>query len=391
MGFHITHELVLGKNSAPVGIRLFLSDSDTSTFSFNDLLTKVTEQWLFGEKALFVAFKNKDAIPEGLNELEIPAHMVIELPASMVFTDEGKAFIQSLTDKKISVCLSFDFDFEAGQVLAANVKTRFVGFDSLRFNPSKIQALCAKLSGIGIPLITGVETVQEFSNYSQTGVSGVSGWFFIKNKELPAKPINATQMNIVKLLNLVRNNAEIREIESALKQDVALSYKLLRYLNSASMGLSQEVQSFKHAVNLLGYSKLNRWLSLLLVTASKDPMAPALMYTSLARARFMELVGKKVINKADDLFITGAFSLLDVILGVKMEHALDSMLLPEPICCALLGLDSEYLKILELAKACESNDSNALDLLIKEIGVDDLFVANAFLEAQAFASQMQLS
>jgi c-di-GMP-related signal transduction protein len=110
-----------------------------------------------------------------------------------------------------------------------------------------------------------------------------------------------------------------------------MSYKLLRYINSAGFGLSCEIQSFRHAVNMLGYDKLNRWLSLLLATASKDPMAPALMYTALLRGRLMELLSAGLVDKAeyDNLFITGAFSLLDVLLGVGMEQALDAMRLPD--------------------------------------------------------------
>jgi c-di-GMP-related signal transduction protein len=155
----------------------------------------------------------------------------------------------------------------------------------------------------------------------------------------------------VRVLNLVRQNGEIRDIEAALKHDVAMSYKLLRYINSAGFGLSCEIQSFRHAVNMLGYDKLNRWLSLLLATASKDPMAPALMYTALLRGRLMELLAAGLVDPAeyDNLFITGAFSLLDTLLGVGMEQALDAMRLPDPICDALLGNGGRYQPFLELA------------------------------------------
>lgn len=390
MGFLLTHELVLGKTSSPVGVRIFFNPQESTQYNLHTLLNVLNDEWLFGEKALFLSFKNESDIPSDLAEYQIPPHVVIEVPASMVFKEDGKAFIASLNSAKISVCLNFDFDFEAGQVLETGLKSRFIGFESFKFNPAKVQAMARKVDSLGIPIITGVNTLSEFTTYAASGVGGISGWFFTKNNELPAKAINATQMNVVKLLNLVRNNAEVREIETALKQDVALSYKLLRYLNSASMGMPQEVQSFKHAVNLLGYDKLNRWLSLLLVTASKDAMAPALMYTSLARARFMELISKGKVDKVDDLFITGAFSLLDVILGVKMEKALDAMLLPEHICSALLSLDSPYLPFLNLAKACEAQTDKEVIKYAAAIGITIDEVNTHFLASQAFASQMQL-
>jgi c-di-GMP-related signal transduction protein len=175
-------------------------------------------------------------------------------------------------------------------------------------------------------------------------MTAAAGWFFTSPSSAPAKALNPGQANIVRVLNLVRSNAEIREIEAALKQDVAISYKLLRYINTAGFGLSCEIQSFRHAVNMLGYEKLNRWLSLLLGTASKDPMAPALMHTALLRARLMELLASGLVDKSeyDNLFITGAFSLLDALLGVGMEQALEAMRLPEPISDALLGNGGRY-------------------------------------------------
>ena len=141
------------------------------------------------------------------------------------------------------------------------------------------------------------------------GVNAAATWFFKRPAKSAAKTLNPGQAQIVRVLNLVRKNADIKEIETALKHDVALSYKLLRYINSAGFGLSCEIQSFRHAVSILGYNKLNKWLSLLLATASKDPMAPALMHTALTRAHLMEVLGHGLVDRQeyDNLFITGAF------------------------------------------------------------------------------------
>jgi c-di-GMP-related signal transduction protein len=193
------------------------------------------------------------------------------------------------------------------------------------------------------------------------------------------------------VLNLVRQNGEIRDIEAALKHDVAMSYKLLRYINSAGFGLSCEIQSFRHAVNMLGYDKLNRWLSLLLATASKDPMAPALMYTAVLRGRLMELLSAGLVDKAeyDNLFITGAFSLLDVLLGVSMEQALDAMRLPDPICDALLGNGGRYQPFLELALSSEGDQGERIAEQAAMLGLTADQFNRAQLQAQAFAEAME--
>ena len=184
----------------------------------------------------------------------------------------------------------------------------------------------------------------------------------------------------------------MREIENALKRDVTLSFKLLRYINSAGFGLSCEIQSFRHAVSILGFDKLHKWLSLLLVTASKDPAAPALMQTAIARGRFMEIVGAAFFEReqTDNLFITGAFSLLDLLLGAGIDQAIEEMHLPAPITDALLRREGVYAPFLDLAVACEH--ATDVDLLAKaealQLTPDRL--TRAQLESLSFADSVQL-
>ena len=101
-----------------------------------------------------------------------------------------------------------------------------------------------------------VRDSQGFQDCLDAGVNAAASWFFKHPTKAPAKALSPGQAQIVRVLNLVRKNADIKEIEAALKQDVALSYKLLRYINSAGFGLSCEVQSFRHAVTILGYLSL---------------------------------------------------------------------------------------------------------------------------------------
>ena len=196
-----------------------------------------------------------------------------------------------------------------------------------------------------------------------------------------------------RLMNLVRQNAEIRDIEAVLKQDVALSYKLLRHINSVGFGLMCEIQSFRHAVSILGFNKLHKWLSLLLVTSSRDPSAAALMQTAIARGHFMDLAGKQFFSKADsdNLFITGAFSLLDTLLGSDMPTILEEMHLPAAVSDALLRGEGVYAPFLNLARSVESFDASALARQAEELKIPLGEVNEAMLTALSFADSLDLS
>ncbi|HRG72437.1 MAG TPA: HDOD domain-containing protein, partial [Thauera aminoaromatica] len=218
---------------------------------------------------------------------------------------------------------------------------------------------------------------------------GASGWFFLYGNP-PAKSLTPGHAQIVRLLNLVRNNGDIREIEGVLKQDVALSFKLLRYINSAGFGLMVEIQSFRHAVSILGYDALNKWLSLLLVTASRDPSAPALMQTAIARGRFMEEIGGGFFDavERDNLFITGAFSLLHTLLGTSIQTLLEEMNLPPRVSEALLYGQGDFAPFLHLAQCCESFDPKALQAAVDQLHLSCEQVNRAQLVGLGFADSL---
>jgi c-di-GMP-related signal transduction protein len=191
--------------------------------------------------------------------------------------------------------------------------------------------------------------------------------------------LNASQAVILEAMKLVRANADSQKLESVMKRDPALSYKLFRYINSVGFGLGVEINSLRHAVTMLGYSTLYRWLSLLLATASTGGRAAALMQTAVLRGRFLELLGHSLLAKseAENLFVTGMFSLLDQLLGIPMEQVLEHVQLADDVSQALLAREGVYGPFLKLAEACESRNGNAAveaDALF--IGADEVNAAH---------------
>lgn len=351
-------------------------------------LDALTDVWPRGEKTLFVNCHGR-ACDARLFDWAAPPNAAIELPAGALVGEQRSELIPALETWRPTLCLHFDP--QAASALASGVEYRFIGFDAQRFTLPQMKILAARTRPMGIGIAFNVTTPEDFSACLDAGISAACGWFFTTPSGAPAKALNPGQANIVRILNLVRTNAEIREIEAALKLDVAISYKLLRYINSAGFGLSCEIQSFRHAVTMLGYEKLNRWLSLLLATASKDPLAPALMHTALCRARLMELLAHRLVDKSeyDNLFICGAFSLLDALLGVDMERALETMRLPDAVSDALLGQGGRYAPFLDLALSGEGDDGEQLADRAAMLGLTAARFNRAQLQALSFAEAME--
>ena len=370
----LTREPVVNKNRAITANRLIAHGP--SIASVAEALASQAEVWPT-HHPVFVSLGRLVPTPE-LMQWTIPDNAAIEIPAQTLAHPQTQALMAQLRDAGIGMCLTW---FQPGTALPAGHDWRFVLMDARR---------CPTPSGApGLSLAWGLGDIAAFRDAVGAGFDGASGWFFLHGNP-PAKALTPGHAQIVRLLNLVRNNGDIRDIERVLKQDVALSYKLLRYINSAGFGLMCEIQSFRHAVSILGYDALNKWLSLLLVTASRDPSAPALMQTAIARGRFMEEIGSSFFEagERDNLFITGAFSLLHTLLGTSMQTLLEEMNLPSNVSEALLYGQGEFAPFLRLAQSCEQFDVKALTAAASELHLPFEKVNRAQLVGLGFADSL---
>lgn len=236
-----------------------------------------------------------------------------------------------------------------------------------------------------------VNSAQNFEAGHRAGCDYFRGYFFTEPSGKLASAISPNYTTIVSLMKLAQENAPVGKIEDALKRDAALSFKLLRYINSAGFGLSCEIQSFRHAVAVLGYQNLYRWLALLLVTAARQSASSALVTTAITRGRLAELIGKSMFDSQDrdSLFIVGAFSLLDVILKTPLEAIVDQIPLSENVLDALFRREGPYGLILSVVEATEAFDraeSRAQAIEMAELlGITPTELNRAQLDALAWA------
>jgi EAL and modified HD-GYP domain-containing signal transduction protein len=180
----------------------------------------------------------------------------------------------------------------------------------------------------------------------------------------PGNALQPESLLIVRLMQMIQRNEDVREIEAALKHDAALTYRLLRHINSPAIGVGVEIHSLRHAVSMLGYSPLFRWLLLLLATSNTRVNSPFMMKKAILRGRFVELMGQSMLpaSESDNLFVVGMFSLIDQLLGVSIQEVLGKVQLAESIQQAILTREGAYGPFLALAETCELDGSDAARL-----------------------------
>lgn len=206
----------------------------------------------------------------------------------------------------------------------------------------------------------GVRTSAEADAAFQRGAVAVLGWPF--DDALPAgsgRGKVATDIQVVmELIQGVDREASVSQLEAVLKRDPTLAFRLLRYLNSPAFGLSAEITSFGHAIMMLGYARLKRWLALLLASSSKGANARPLMFAAVRRGLMMEELGRAQSDAEmrGEMFICGVFSLLDQLLQQPFGELLKSVPVPERVKQTLLADDpagGPFGPYLELVRAIE--------------------------------------
>ncbi len=235
-----------------------------------------------------------------------------------------------------------------------------------------------------------VETAEQFQRMADLGVKLFQGYWFAKPSLMQAKTIRPSQATIIQLINLVRRQGSTAEIEELLKRDPTLSFNLLRFINSSGFGLSCEITSFRHAVMILGLKKLFRWAALLLTTSRAGGSPPAVGTMAVVRGRLMELLALELLpaEECDNAFVVGVFSMLDTMLGMPLEKALNSVALPETVVDALLHDRGIFAPFLALAKACESGDEAAFAHNAEQLQLSNHQVNWAHLQALAWAETL---
>ncbi|MEA5444355.1 EAL domain-containing protein [Gammaproteobacteria bacterium AB-CW1] len=248
------------------------------------------------------------------------------------------------------------------------------------------------LRGHGLRLVAEkVESEEDFRRARSLFMNYYQGYFFARPETLHMRRVDPQSQRVARLFNLVLSDAPREVVETEFKQDVALSFNILRYINSPGMGLPEKVTSLRHALVMLGKTHLARWLSMMMMRHGGKNAAPrALLRTALIRGRTTEMLGINHLgsNHRDPLFMCGMFSMLDVLLGMSLEEAVRSLNLQEPISQALVDGSGPYHPYLELARACDHFDVEAIRAGSRRLGIPLRRINQIQTEAMVWARRM---
>lgn len=240
-------------------------------------------------------------------------------------------------------------------------------------------------------LVRDLPGLEDFRFCYKLGAGLFQGPFITSRESWHERDLGPNTARLTRLIGKVKQDADTSELAILLKEDAALSLRLLRYINSASNGLSENVSSIERAIFLIGREKLYRWL--ILLVCSMDPLSgrsSSVLESALVRARFLELLGDdRAPNEREELFLTGLLSLIDVILEVPMDKAIGHLSLSPEIDLAVRHGTGPYASRLKLAIACEQFDPERIAQAASHCEVEPRVASDRHMEALSWAMAIQ--
>ena len=268
----------------------------------------------------------------------------------------------------------------------------FIKVDFRLSAPEEQRALAARYARKGIRMLAEkVETLQEFSDGVKMGYSLFQGYFFCRPEIMQHKSLPAFKMAYLELLQAATApEFDIGLLASQIKHEPSMTFRLLRYLNSAAFGLRSEIHSIQHALSLLGEREMRKWIAVVSVGVMADGKPGELMTVPLVRGRFCELLAPLagLGHQSNDLFLMGLLSVMDAILGQPLDLILAELPVRQEIKEALLLRTGFYRNLLDVAIAHETGDWNAVNTLLEVVGISKELVPSLYVSALGWSSAL---
>jgi c-di-GMP phosphodiesterase len=343
--FLVSRQPIFCTDMSEVGYELLFRNSDENRAAFSDgdqataevivnTFMEIGLDEMVGNHLAFINF-DRDLIMGNYWKSLPRERVVLELLETI---RPDSPLIKKLQDvRSAGYRIALD-DFVCIETNALLHLANFVKFDLVANDWSLLERSIAITRTFPVKLIAEkVETREQFVSCKALGFDYFQGYFFCRPQFIEGRRLPVSRMASIHLITKLNNpEVDVRELEQAISQDVSLTYKLLRYINSAMYSFRQPINSIGHAIAMIGQEKIRTWASLILLS-SFDDKSRSIVVTGTIRAEMCRRLARAAGGLAPDkLFLVGLLSVLDGMLDQPMEQILPSLPLEREIMDALL-------------------------------------------------------
>ena len=265
----------------------------------------------------------------------------------------------------------------------------YLKIDTVAVDRDRAPGLIAQCAERKIAVIASkVETHDVYDFYHQAGAEYFQGYYLRKPKIFENATIKASEAAILKIWNLIHDDASTDAIVDAFESQHALAVQLLRFINSAFFSLQREVTSIRHLIVLLGRQQLLQWLMLLLASqkASEHKSSHPLLLMVVNRTEIMTGLLKLIKpgcsrDELESAYLVGMLSLIHLLFHMQHREILTHLHVSKEIEEAMFEADCFLGRLLIMTRHIENNDVAAIDRFVSEQRLDPAAVNRIIVEA----------
>ena len=330
------------------GYELLFRSSESSAADFRDgdhatatvvlgAFTDIGLETLVADKLAFINTTRNLLIERQLHCLP-QERMVLEILEDIEPDAEVLTAVEELREMGYTIALD-DFvyraDLEPLIELADLVKIEFPAIDRNELH-KHVQKLRDR--GVRTILAEKVETQDDFDLCREVGCDLFQGYFFCKPQVISRGKVQSNIAAVIRLVSELQDpNITPADVEEIIQMDANLSYRLLRFVNSAAAATTRKIESLKQATALMGIERLRSLASMMMLTSLDERKPKELINLAMTRAKTCELLAKDLnSDRPERFYTTGLFSVLDAMLDQPMEEVLELLPLASEINEALL-------------------------------------------------------
>lgn len=275
--------------------------------------------------------------------------VVLEVLEDIQVDDDLVKSLQAMKENGYTIALD-DYVFSEDKLPLLNV-VDIVKVDIMGMDPGVLDSNLPLLKESGVKLLAEkVETQEEFETCLALGFDMFQGYFFCKPNVMSGKSLPSNKLAILELVAKLQSpDCDFNELEKVISQDIGISYKLMRILNSAYYSTPGKVESIHQALIMLGLNTIRNWVTVLALTNITDKPIE-LFINSLQRAKLcMELGEHTEGARPDTCFTVGLFSALDAMMDRPIDELLAKIPLAEDVVNALSRHEGVMGRLLKIA------------------------------------------
>lgn len=351
----------------------------TSSLLSSSFFTVGIEQIANGHRA-FINF-TEEMLLRGLPSMFPPRSLVVEILEDVEPTEEVIVACQSLVNKGYTLALD-NFVYTRSHIPLLEL-AKIIKIDFMQASLDQILELVEISKKYHCKLLAlKIETHEEYARARRLGFIYFQGYFFAKPELIKNKEISSSQKIYMRLiLEVNRAEFEVKKLEDLIKKDVAISYKLIKYLNSAYYSRLQPISSIRQAIAFLGEQGTRMFVTLIAISKLSENKPDELIRLSCVRARFLELLGKELRQDQGVFFLLGLFSLLDAMLDLPMDSLLKQLPVSAEIAQALENKTGPLFPYLQLLQFYEAGRWSELDSAMVQLNLEGAKIVNFYLDA----------